>query len=96
MPDDVRLVGGAGRCAGNLEANQQGVWEPVNDEYNEWNLTSAAVVCRQLGCGSVVSLRRTQRSSGILKLSEISDAFRITQLGSASSSLEINCSGQAF
>ncbi|KAM8769198.1 scavenger receptor cysteine-rich type 1 protein M130-like [Acanthopagrus schlegelii] len=92
VPDDVRLVGGAGRCAGNLEVNQQGVWKPVNDTYYEWNLTSAAAVCRQLDCGSVVSLRRTQQSSDILKLSAITDAFRFTQQGSASSSLEINCS----
>lgn len=96
VPDDVRLVGGAGRCAGSLEVNQQGVWKPVNDEYYEWNLTSAAVVCRQLDCGSVLSLRRAQQSSDMLGLPAFTNTFRFTQQRSASSSLEINCSGQVF
>ncbi|XP_036937295.1 scavenger receptor cysteine-rich type 1 protein M160-like isoform X3 [Acanthopagrus latus] len=50
--EPVRLVGGSSRCAGALEV-KQGDWRPVYD--SNWTLTSAAVVCRELHCGSVVS-----------------------------------------
>uniref|UniRef100_A0A3Q3WU44 SRCR domain-containing protein n=1 Tax=Mola mola TaxID=94237 RepID=A0A3Q3WU44_MOLML len=53
------LVGGASPCAGSLEQKQWGDWKPVYDEYEKWTSTSAAAVCRQLDCGSLVSLRRT-------------------------------------
>uniref|UniRef100_UPI003AAFE7B2 scavenger receptor cysteine-rich type 1 protein M130-like n=1 Tax=Centroberyx gerrardi TaxID=166262 RepID=UPI003AAFE7B2 len=62
-PDDVRLVGGASRCAGGLEVKHQGDWKPVDDRDSEWNLKSAAVVCRQLDCGSAVSTDRREDSS---------------------------------
>ncbi|XP_071373981.1 CD5 antigen-like [Centroberyx affinis] len=62
-PDDVRLVGGASRCAGGLEMKHHGDWRPVDDWSSEWNLTSAAVVCRQLDCGSAVSTERRENSS---------------------------------
>ncbi|XP_051255595.1 scavenger receptor cysteine-rich type 1 protein M160-like [Dicentrarchus labrax] len=89
VPADVRLVGGASRCAGSLEQRHQGDWRPVVDQYN-WNLTSAAAVCQQLDCGSVVSLRRTQHSSipmfvsefGLMPISMVSDELI----------LEITCS----
>ncbi|XP_078139139.1 scavenger receptor cysteine-rich type 1 protein M130-like, partial [Centroberyx gerrardi] len=63
--DDIRLVGRASRCAGGLEMKQHdwktGSWKPVDDKY--WNLKSAAVVCRQLDCGSAVSTERREDSS---------------------------------
>ncbi|XP_071396156.1 scavenger receptor cysteine-rich type 1 protein M130-like [Centroberyx affinis] len=62
-PDDVRLVGGASRCAGGLEVKQHGDWKPVDDQFSDWNLKSAAVVCRQLDCGSAVSIERREDSS---------------------------------
>ncbi|XP_029923218.1 scavenger receptor cysteine-rich type 1 protein M160-like [Myripristis murdjan] len=54
-PGDLRLVGGANRCAGRLELKQQGQWKPVDALNYEWKLPSSAEVCRELGCGSVVA-----------------------------------------
>ncbi|XP_068558526.1 scavenger receptor cysteine-rich type 1 protein M130-like [Cebidichthys violaceus] len=56
----VRLVGGDSRCAGTLEMNL-GNWRPVDD--SAWGLKEAAVVCRDLDCGSAVSIRRKKESS---------------------------------
>ncbi|XP_070685412.1 scavenger receptor cysteine-rich type 1 protein M130-like [Pempheris klunzingeri] len=57
-PDEVRLVGGASRCVGRLEMKHKGDWRPVADHSSNWDLLSAAVVCRQLGCGSALSTDR--------------------------------------
>ncbi|KAM4605946.1 scavenger receptor cysteine-rich type 1 protein M160-like [Polymixia lowei] len=54
--DDIRLVGGANRCAGRLEMKNHGEWRPVDYLYSDRNLKSAAVMCRQMDCGSVVSI----------------------------------------
>ncbi|XP_074427291.1 scavenger receptor cysteine-rich type 1 protein M130-like [Larus michahellis] len=49
---EVRLEDGGGRCAGRVEVKYQGQWGTVCAFH--WEMTNAAVVCKQLGCGSAV------------------------------------------
>ncbi|CAI5666074.1 unnamed protein product [Oreochromis niloticus] len=59
--DDVRLVGGASRCAGILELKHLGEWRPVKS--NSWTRKEAAVVCEHLDCGFPVSVGRREDAS---------------------------------
>ncbi|XP_074501546.1 scavenger receptor cysteine-rich type 1 protein M130-like [Sebastes fasciatus] len=59
--EPVRLVGGDSRCAGTLELKHQGDWRPVRG--SGWNLKEAAAACRDLDCGSAVSVERREESS---------------------------------
>ncbi|XP_078140346.1 uncharacterized protein LOC144539407 [Centroberyx gerrardi] len=100
--DDVRLVGGASRCAGGLEVKQHGDWKPVDDRDSEWNLKSAAVVCRQLDCGSAVSTGRRNDSSSrsVWQIrphcdgseSALRECVLLVKSSNISSSLELICS----
>ncbi|KAI4903140.1 hypothetical protein NFI96_013033 [Prochilodus magdalenae] len=56
VPDDVRLVDGSSHCAGTVEMFNSGGWRRV--EAYGWSLSQAAVVCRQLDCGSAVEAPR--------------------------------------
>uniref|UniRef100_UPI003AB021D6 scavenger receptor cysteine-rich type 1 protein M130-like n=1 Tax=Centroberyx gerrardi TaxID=166262 RepID=UPI003AB021D6 len=103
--DDVRLVGGASRCAGGLEMKHQGDWRPVDDRFSDWNLKPAAVVCRQLDCGSAVSTGKRNDSSSrsvwridpsCLQSGSTLRECVLTESDSSSSSLQITCSGNTI
>ncbi|KAI9521216.1 hypothetical protein NQZ68_010920 [Dissostichus eleginoides] len=57
----VRLEGGESRCEGALEVKHEGEWRPV--EVSPWTLKEAAVACRELECGSAVSVRQREEFS---------------------------------
>ncbi|CAI5666052.1 unnamed protein product [Oreochromis niloticus] len=61
-PDDVRLVGGAGHCAGTLEAKHLGEWRPLCASHDSWTLKEAAVFCEYLDCGSAVYVEERHSS----------------------------------
>ncbi|XP_070826699.1 CD5 antigen-like [Chaetodon trifascialis] len=62
-PDEVRLVGGAGRCAGRLEVRHHEDWRAVDSPDFDWDLKVTAAACRRLDCGSPVSPARKTDSA---------------------------------
>ncbi|XP_034080277.1 uncharacterized protein LOC117551474 [Gymnodraco acuticeps] len=61
-PGGVQLVGGESRCAGDLELKHEGEWRPVWGYGSPWTLKAAAVACRELDCGSALSVKKRSES----------------------------------
>ncbi|TDG98491.1 hypothetical protein EPR50_G00200660 [Perca flavescens] len=99
-PDAFRLVGGASRCAGTLELQYHRYWRPVGGYYfSGWTLKKADAVCRELDCGSAVSVEERQESSVRSVWSIRSDCVqygyalrKCATSDSSSSILDITCS----
>ncbi|XP_028275718.1 scavenger receptor cysteine-rich type 1 protein M130-like [Parambassis ranga] len=60
---DVRLVGGANRCSGRLQVKQNGEWKEVDITSADWTMKKIAAICRQLDCGSPVSIKTSHRTT---------------------------------
>ncbi|XP_074530854.1 scavenger receptor cysteine-rich type 1 protein M130-like [Halichoeres trimaculatus] len=57
-PIDARLVDGDGRCSGRLEMKNNGEWRALTlrSDGKNYNIWFGEVACRQMGCGSAVSV----------------------------------------
>uniref|UniRef100_A0A8C6S3H2 SRCR domain-containing protein n=1 Tax=Neogobius melanostomus TaxID=47308 RepID=A0A8C6S3H2_9GOBI len=96
--EPLRLVGGASRCEGTVEAELRGEWRRVMP-YDPWDLEAAAAVCRDLDCGSPVSTE-VRRGSYSKVWSVYTDCVKKSSVrecvydgGSSSSLLQVICSG---
>ncbi|XP_071261152.1 CD5 antigen-like [Salvelinus alpinus] len=91
-PDDVRLVGGSSRCAGGVEWFYQGEWRIVGADWNQEDV--AAVVCRQMGCGSTVSVPPgyTTRGNGVYCSGSESSLRECSRMYDLSPGLTVICS----
>ena len=96
----MRLKGGDGRCAGRVQMKHQGEWRRL-DMWSDWDLRAAAVVCRQLDCGSAVSTRYTDdehpgwrfRSHCVGSESALRECGTVETGYVASYTMEVICSG---
>ena len=95
-------MGGASQCTGRLEMKHQGEWRPVDAYTSKWNQSSSAVVCRQLDCGSAVSVKTSlgfkEQPVWMITSPCVGSESSLRECGTDGSvistyRLEVNCSG---
>uniref|UniRef100_A0A8C6WRH0 SRCR domain-containing protein n=1 Tax=Neogobius melanostomus TaxID=47308 RepID=A0A8C6WRH0_9GOBI len=101
--EPLRLVGGASRCEGTVEAELRGEWRRVVS-YDRWDLKAATAVCRGLDCGSPVYIERRGGSDEsrvwvvstvCVKKSSVRDCLRSHKFAS-SGLLQVICSDSVW
>ncbi|KAI4876034.1 hypothetical protein NFI96_008929, partial [Prochilodus magdalenae] len=91
----VRLVDGDSHCAGRVEVLHRGQWGTVCGD--NWDMSDAAVVCRELGCGEAVDALTDAHfgpGSGPVWMNNVSCSGSESNLKNCKSAgwLEYNCS----
>ncbi|XP_073725219.1 scavenger receptor cysteine-rich type 1 protein M130-like [Misgurnus anguillicaudatus] len=66
---NVRLVNGGSHCAGRVEVLHDGQWGTVCG--NDWDLTDAAVVCKELDCGEPLVIVHFGEGSGEIWMDDV-------------------------
>lgn len=98
----MRLVNGRSRCVGRLEVEYQKEWRPLSSRHS-WSLKEAAVLCRQLNCGSALETSKVQNSAElpVWRFYSACDGSEraLTDCGTvkkwlSSSTVEVVCSGE--
>ncbi|KAJ8264205.1 hypothetical protein GJAV_G00146430, partial [Gymnothorax javanicus] len=89
----VRLAGGS-ECMGQVEVYYQGNWSRV---VGIWSSREASVACRQLGCGSVVQVKRSSppgSGGSDVCVSGIQCSGEEPHLGNCSAPHKLTCGSQ--
>ncbi|XP_054891587.1 uncharacterized protein LOC129363494 [Poeciliopsis prolifica] len=80
---NIKLVGSA-RCSGRVEIYNSGSWGTICND--NWDINDGRVVCRQLGCGTAVSVHQFAVGTGQIWLDEVACEGSETYLSDCSHS----------
>ncbi|KAK5866665.1 hypothetical protein PBY51_020837 [Eleginops maclovinus] len=85
VPEDARLARGQGPCSGRLELKHQGEWRALTVKDRQAGAQAyvryALVACRQMGCGSVVSVEHNSNNTDSQQAWEVNFSCRGPESG---------------